>query len=171
MSVYLCSLFGAIVADCFWGKFKTIFWFSIVYAVGSLSIAFGSVDELNFPPRELTILGLVLVAIGSGGIKPCVSAFGGEQFKLPEQKQQLARFFSIFYFVINFGSVLSTFITPLLRTMNCLGEEDCFPAGFGLPAILMIISIFIFTSGYSKYRKLSPQGNMLVKVYKCIRVS
>ena len=171
MFLYLCSLFGAILADSFWGKFKTIFILSIVYAFGSLTMAIGSVEQWKLPPRELTFIGLLLIAIGSGGIKPCVSAFGGEQFKLPEQQQQLLKYFSIFYFAINFGSTLSTFITPLLRRMSCFGMEECWVAGFGLPAALMIISIVIFASGYSMYKIIPPQGNMLVKVCQCIWVS
>lgn len=92
----------------------------------------------------MTIAGLLCIAIGSGGIKPCVSAFGGDQFKLPEQLKQLAAFFSVFYFAINAGSLISTFLTPILRAdMPCFGDMDCFPLAFGVPAALMSISIGI----------------------------
>jgi solute carrier family 15 (oligopeptide transporter), member 1 len=93
------------------------------------------------PVRALTMIGLLLIAIGSGGIKPCVSAFGGDQFKLPEQIKQLAVFFSVFYFSINLGSFISTSVTPILRDVRCLGEDNCFALAFGVPAILMVISI------------------------------
>lgn len=169
--VYLCSIFGAILADSFWGKFKTIFWLSLVYACGSTCVAVGSFEPFGLPAKEYTIIGLLLIALGSGGIKPCVSAFGGEQFKIPEQAEQLARFFSVFYFAINAGSLLSTLITPLLRNQSCFGMDECYTAGFGLPAILMIISIVIFASGFSMYRMVPPQGNMIVKVAKCVGVS
>ena len=65
--------------------------------------------------RSFSLIGLLLIAIGTGGIKPCVSAFGGDQFKLPEQERQLQTFFSVFYFSINAGSLISTFITPIFR--------------------------------------------------------
>lgn len=88
------------------------------------------------------MLGLALVAFGSGGIKPCVAAFGGDQFKLPEQAAQMTTFFSIFYFAINCGSLISSTITPILRhDVSCFGEDDCFPLAFGVPGILMILSI------------------------------
>lgn len=67
-----------------------------------------------FTFREFSILGLVLIAIGTGGIKPCVSAFGGDQFNSGEDSL-LEKFFSVFYFSINAGSLLSMFITPRLR--------------------------------------------------------
>lgn len=91
---------------------------------------------------ELTIIGLLLIAIGTGGIKPCVSAFGGDQFKIPEQAKQLATFFSLFYLAINAGSLISTTITPILREdVHCFGELECFSLGFGVPGVLMVIAI------------------------------
>jgi len=112
---------------------------------------------------------LILIAFGSGGIKPCVAAFGGEQFKMPEQAKQLATFFSLFYFSINAGSLLSTFLTPILRDVKCMQMDSCFPLGFGFPVILMTLSIILFLSG--KYRTIPAQGNMFVKILKCICVS
>lgn len=92
--------------------------------------------------RYLALLGLLLIAIGTGGIKPCVSSFGGDQFQLPAQEDYLQKFFSIFYFSINAGSLISTAITPELRkSVQCFGRDTCFPMAFGLPASLMIISI------------------------------
>lgn len=88
------------------------------------------------------MIGLVLIAVGTGGIKPCVSAFGGDQFKMPEQAKQLATFFSLFYMAINAGSLLSTTLTPILREdVHCFGEETCFSLAFGVPGALMVVSI------------------------------
>ena len=61
------------------------------------------------------MIGLALIGIGTGGIKPCVAAFGGDQFD-ESQVEQLTRFFSIFYFIINVGSLLSMLLTPILRS-------------------------------------------------------
>jgi len=84
----------------------------------------------------------LLTSIGAGGIKPCVSSFGGDQFVLPGQEDQLRKFFSIFYFSVNVGALLSTFITPELRkSVQCFDQDSCFPLAFGVPAVLMLISI------------------------------
>lgn len=81
-------------------------------------------------------------ALGSGGIKPCVAAFGGDQFKMPEQAKYMLTFFSLFYFSINLGSFISTFITPILRSdVKCFQEDDCYPLAFGVPGALMVLSI------------------------------
>ncbi|KAL7030433.1 hypothetical protein ACKWTF_006657 [Chironomus riparius] len=164
--VYLFCIFGAILADSWWGKFNTIVWLSIVYVMGNSILTLGSIEPCHMPPKTFTFIGLVLIAIGSGGIKPCVAAFGGEQFKMPEQAKQLATFFSLFYFSINAGSLISTFITPILRDVKCMDMDDCFPLGFGLPVVLMMLSIVLFLSG--KYKTKPAEGNMFVKVLKCI---
>jgi len=69
-----------------------------------------------------------------------VSAFGGDQFILPQQERQLAMFFSLFYFAINTGSLISTVLTPVIRDTKCF-ENDCYFVAFLVPAILMILSI------------------------------
>lgn len=86
------------------------------------------------------MVGLFLIAVGTGGIKPCVSAFGGDQFILPQQERYLAMFFSLFYFSINTGSLISTLLTPVLRESECFGN-DCYFLAFLVPAVLMILSI------------------------------
>ncbi|XP_026687106.1 peptide transporter family 1-like [Diaphorina citri] len=125
---YFFPIFGGIIADTFLGKFN-----SLIYVPNHLQLSVRS---------ELSLFGLLLIAIGTGGIKPCVSSFGGDQFVLPQQKDQLDKFFSFFYFAINAGSLISTFITPIFREdLKCFGEDSCFPAAFGVPAALMLVSI------------------------------
>ncbi|KAJ6638650.1 Peptide transporter family 1 [Pseudolycoriella hygida] len=167
--VYFCPLFGAIIADSFLGRFKTILYLSLVYAIGSIVISVGAIPPLHLPASTVTVLGLMFIAIGTGGIKPCVAAFGGDQFKIPEQAKMLATFFSLFYMSINAGSLISTTVTPILREdVHCFGEEDCFSLAFGVPGVLMITSIIVFIIGRSFYKIEKPSGNMFVMVSKCI---
>lgn len=85
---------------------------------------------------------LLIIAAGTGGIKPCVSSFGGDQFVIPQQQKYLDNFFFIFYLSINIGAALSNFITPVLRTkVKCFERDTCYPLAFGLPGILMVIAI------------------------------
>lgn len=106
--IFFAGLPGAIIADSFIVKFKTISGLSIVYVTGSCLIAAGAVEVWGLPAVVLTSVGLFLVAVGSGGIKPCVTSFGANQFKLPEQARSLTRYFSIFYFVSNLDSLASS---------------------------------------------------------------
>jgi solute carrier family 15 (oligopeptide transporter), member 1 len=150
---------------------RTILYLSCVYALGSIFITFGAIPTLNLPAQTMTIIGLLLIGFGSGGIKPCVAAFGGDQFKIPEQAKQLATFFSFFYFSINAGSLISTTLTPILREdVHCFGDLDCFSLAFGVPGALMIVSIVVFVAGKSMYTVKKPEGNVIVDVSKCIWV-
>lgn len=170
MLCYFFPLLGAIVADSFWGKFNTIFYLSIVYAIGNIVLSFASTAYQTIPYTELSLIGLLLISIGTGGIKPCVSSFGGDQFILPDQQLHLQRFFSVFYFAINAGSLISTFLTPILRNnVKCLDQPTCFPLAFGTPAVLMIVSVVIFVCGKSMYIIKKPKENIIVIFFSCIK--
>ncbi|XP_037725509.1 peptide transporter family 1 isoform X1 [Drosophila subpulchrella] len=169
MFVYFLCVFGAIISDSWLGKFKTILYLSMVYICGSVLLTLGAIGPLNLPVETFTMLGLALIALGSGGIKPCVSAFGGDQFKVPEQVKQITSFFSLFYFSINAGSLISTTVTPILREdVSCFNDINCYPLAFGVPAVLMIVSVIIFVLGRSLYKMKPPAGNMVVLVSSTI---
>lgn len=104
--------------------------------------AFDHTYWLIFIFRIIALLGLFLISVGTGGIKPCVFTFGGDQFRLPEQEKQLLHYTTKFMFAINVGALFSTFLTPELRqSVHCLGRDTCFPLAFGVPAVLMLTAI------------------------------
>ena len=116
-SAYFFTLFGGIISDSLLGRYMTILTLSLVYCAGMAVLAgsaFPVFDGSGSGAATWFLIGLTLVAFGTGGIKPCVSAFGGDQFH-PSQVQAISTYFSIFYFAINAGSVLSMFITPIMR--------------------------------------------------------
>ncbi|NXV79570.1 S15A1 protein, partial [Atlantisia rogersi] len=177
---YLTPILGALIADSWLGKFKTIVSLSIVYTIGQAVMAVSSINDLTDHNRDgtpdvvtvhvaLSMIGLILIALGTGGIKPCVSAFGGDQFEDHQEKQR-SRFFSIFYLSINAGSLLSTIITPILRAQECgiHSKQRCYPLAFGVPAALMAIALVVFIVGSGMYKKVKPQGNIMIQVSKCI---
>lgn len=147
MMVYFMCIFGGILSDVWLGKFRTILYLSILYSFGSTVLSISSISTLNLSPKINMFIGLALIVIGSGGIKPCVAAFGGDQFKMPEQAALIATYFSVFFFAVSAGSLISTIITPILRAdVHCFGQTDCFPLAFGVPAVLMLVSIGKFNS-------------------------
>ncbi|KAL2081631.1 hypothetical protein ACEWY4_023484 [Coilia grayii] len=177
---YLTPILGAIIADSWLGKFKTIIYLSIVYAVGQVVMAISAIHDITDADRDgkpdnitihvaLSMVGLLLIALGTGGIKPCVSAFGGDQFE-DHQTRQRSTFFSVFYLCINAGSLLSTIITPILRGQECgiHSQQKCYPLAFGVPAALMVVALVVFIAGSSMYVKTAPKGNIMLDVSKCI---
>lgn len=177
---YLTPILGAIVADSWLGKFKTIIYLSIVYALGQIAMAVSAIHDITDEDRNgipdnitlhvaLSMVGLFLIALGTGGIKPCVAAFGGDQFA-NHQENQRRTFFSVFYLCINGGSLLSTIITPILRAQTCgiHTKMECYPLAFGVPAALMVVALAVFIVGSPMYYKDKPQGNIMGAVCRCI---
>ncbi|MCM2349815.1 MAG: POT family MFS transporter [Bacteriovoracaceae bacterium] len=139
---YLFPILGAYISDRFWGKYKTILYLSLVYCLGHAVLAI-------WETKLGLYWGLGLIAIGSGGIKPCVSAHVGDQFKA-NQKHLLKKVFELFYFMINFGSFFSTLVTPW--TLKAYGPS----IAFGIPGVLMLIATFIFWMGRNEFVHVPP---------------
>lgn len=140
---YLLPMFGGMVADWFWGKYRTILTLSLVYAAGSVLVALSVNNEVMFTSA------LMLIALGAGGIKPCVSANVGDQFD-ESNKHLISKAFDLFYASINVGSVMSILLIPYLKAK--FGPM----IAFGVPAIAMLIAVFFFWAGRNKYRRVPP---------------
>lgn len=147
-SIYFTPFLGAILSDFFLGKYKTILNLSLIYSVGCIALA---VDQT----RIGLVIGLTLIAIGSGGIKPCVSANVGDQFG-SKNAHLLSKVFGWFYFSINAGSLLSMFITPIL--LEICGLHWGPRVAFGVPGIFMLAATFIFWLGRYKFVHIPPSG-------------
>ena len=154
-SAYFFPVIGGIVADAFLGKYLTILLLSLVYCAGHLCLALmdmpGPFLEATLAPRGWLLAGLALVAIGSGGIKPCVSAHVGDQFG-QSNRHLLERVFGWFYFAINFGSFFSTLLTPWLLAHVGPGWA------FGVPGVLMALATIVFWSGRHRFVHVPPRG-------------
>ncbi|KAF5300977.1 hypothetical protein FQR65_LT09021 [Abscondita terminalis] len=168
MICYVVPIAGAVCADSYLGRYRTILYFSLIYLTGNILMCLASVPCPEIPPMIFTYLGLSLIASGTGGIKPCVAAFGGDQFHLPQQQDLLQQFFSIFYFSINLGGFVGMILTPILRkSVTCFGEDTCYPLGFGFPALLMVLALVLFMLGKPFYRLKTPKDNVMLKFMRC----
>ena len=145
-AVYFLPIFGAILAEGLIGKYNTIFWLSIVYCFGHFALALNDT-------RLGLLLGLGLIAIGSGGIKPCVSANVGDQFG-ESNKHLLSKVFGWFYFSINAGSFISTLLCPFLLADPRFGPRWA----FGIPGVAMVIATIFFWAGRKKFVHIPPAG-------------
>ncbi|EHQ30631.1 POT-type proton-dependent oligopeptide transporter [Mucilaginibacter paludis] len=142
---YALPFLGGLMADWFFGKYKVIFYISLVYCAGHLCLALFE-DKL-----EVFQYGLLLIAIGAGGIKSCVTANLGDQFTAAN-RHLLSKVYSWFYFSINAGSVLSTVMIPLIYANY--GPKWA----FGIPGILMALAALIFFLGRKNYVNVPPSG-------------
>jgi proton-dependent oligopeptide transporter, POT family len=143
IGVYFFPLLGGWLSDRFFGKYQTILWLSLVYCVGHLCLALFESNATGF------YVGLFLIALGSGGIKPLVSAFVGDQFT--QHNKHLAKIvYDVFYWTINFGSFFASLLMPRIL------KEHGAAWAFGIPGILMAIATLIYWLGRHKYVRTAP---------------
>ncbi len=143
IGVYFFPLLGGWLSDRFFGKYRTTLWLSLVYCLGFVLLSLSTDNRTGFYG------GLFLIALGSGGIKPLVSAFVGDQFD--QSNKHLAKVvYDAFYWTINFGSFFASLLMPIfLRSYG--------PAiAFGIPGALMFIATFVFWLGRNKYVMVPP---------------
>jgi POT family proton-dependent oligopeptide transporter len=148
-AVYLTPLLGALLSDGLLGKYRTIILLSIVYTLGHFALA---LDDT----RLGLAIGLGLIAIGAGGIKPCVSAHVGDQFGATNC-HLLPRVFGWFYFSINLGAFASSLLTPWL--LNNYGAA----AAFAVPGVLMLLATLTFRAGRHKFVHIPPGGKHFIR--------
>ena len=106
IGVYFFPLLGGWLADRYFGKYHTILWFSLIYCAGHACLALFENNATGF------YTGLFLIALGSGGIKPLVVSFCGDQFD-QTNKSKAKVVFDAFYWIINFGSFFASLLAPL----------------------------------------------------------
>ncbi len=141
--VYFLPVLGAILADGFLGKYWTILSLSIVYCLGNLTLAcMATAWGIAIGQRMMLLIGLVLICLGAGGIKPCVSANVGDQFG-ESNKHLLSKMFGWFYFSINAGSFISSILCPWLLANPKWGPGWA----FGIPGIAMLFFFILFFWG------------------------
>ncbi|KHO16686.1 peptide permease [Acinetobacter baumannii] len=130
-SMYLMTVFGGWVADNWLGQARAVWYGSIIIALGHLSIALSSLFNQSF-----FYLGLVLIVLGTGLFKTCISVIVGTLYKTHDARRDAG--FSIFYMGINMGSFIAPLITGLLV------QNHGWHLGFGIGGIGMLIALLIF---------------------------
>src|SRR6267378_1403818 len=154
MGVYALPVLGAILADGLLGKYRTILSLSIVYCLGNLTLACMATSwGIGIGQRTMLVIGLSLICLGAGGIKPCVSANVGDQFG-ESNKHLLSKMFGWFYFSINAGSFISSILCPWMLANGTLGVRWA----FGIPGIAMVIATIFFWAGRKKMVHVPATG-------------
>ncbi|KDO69968.1 hypothetical protein CISIN_1g021653mg [Citrus sinensis] len=171
----LTPLIGAFVADAYAGRFWTITIASIIYQIGMICLTISAIlPQLRPPPCEgeqvcqeankgqvaILYVSLLLAALGSGGIRPCVVAFGADQFDEtdPKQATKTWKYFNWYYFVM--GAAILVAVTVLVYIQDNIG----WGWGLGIPTFAMFLSIIAFLIGYPLYRNLDPAGSPFTRL-------
>ncbi|KAF9584487.1 peptide transporter ptr2 [Lunasporangiospora selenospora] len=172
---YATTIFGAIVADKWLGKFKTILIFAVLYTLGLSLLSVSAIDSLKgtvgYPLYMVALY--VMISWGTGGIKSNVSAFAAEQVpteNYPHPTRSgvtinhsvtVERIFRYFYMAINVGGLLGQGITPTV-------SDTSYAYAYMIPAIAFVIGTIIFATGRKRYYDRPPNGSILGKTFRCI---
>ncbi len=147
--IYFTPLAGAWLADRFLGRYNCILYISLFYCLGHATLALGDLSSDVDVRKAVLFVGLGIIALGSGGIKPCVSAFVGDQMQ-GRSASDITRMYSAFYWSINLGSFFSFLVIPYLK------DAYGYPVAFGVPGIFMGLATLIFWLGRRKYLHREP---------------
>ncbi|KAJ8459791.1 hypothetical protein OPV22_032717 [Ensete ventricosum] len=178
---YIMPLLGAILADAYWGRYWTIAVFSTIYFVGMATLTLSAsvpafkpspcvesvCPEASAVQYVIFFVGLYLIALGTGGIKPCVSSFGADQFDDtdPRERMKKGSFFNWFYFSINIGALISSSFLVWV-------QDNCgWGLGFGIPTLFMGLAIISFFFGTPLYRFQKPGGSPLIRMCQVVVAS
>jgi len=167
---------GAWIADSYWGRFRTILVFSWVYLAGMLLLALSAAHPALTPARGeaasalqfgVLYLSLYVVAVGTGGIKPNVSAFGADQFdpRDPRDARDKESFFNWFYFSVNIGSLIASLLIVYVQ------EQISWAIGFAIPGGAMLLSVAVFMGGTARYKHSAPSESPIARVVRVVAAS
>ncbi|XP_058079792.1 protein NRT1/ PTR FAMILY 8.3-like isoform X2 [Magnolia sinica] len=178
---YLMPLLGAVLADAYWGRYWTIAIFSTIYFIGMCMLTLSASIPALKPPScmgsicpsaspvqyAVFFFGLYMIALGTGGIKPCVSSFGADQFDDTDLTERVKKgsFFNWFYFSINIGALISSSLIVWI-------QDNCgWGLGFGIPTLFMGLAIGSFFSGTILYRFQKPGGSPITRMCQVVVAS
>ncbi|KAL8525722.1 hypothetical protein ACS0TY_015096 [Phlomoides rotata] len=177
---YVMPLVGAFLADAYLGRYWTIASFSIIYVIGMTLLTLSASvpglrpkcrtkEDCTATSSQTTVcfVALYLVALGTGGIKPCVSSYGADQFDDADEveKGHKSSFFNWFYFSINIGALVASSVLVWIQVNVGWGW------GFGVPAVAMAIAVVFFFSGTRLYRYQKPGGSPLTRLCQVVVAS
>ncbi|KAG0549958.1 hypothetical protein BDA96_01G298600 [Sorghum bicolor] len=174
---FFTPLFGGFIADTYWGRYWTIVGFFPLYVVAmvvliasaSLPIFSTSSDHGGSVHRAFVYLGMYIAAIASGGVKPCTSSFGADQFDTNDHAELVTKgsFFSWYFFLINTSNLLSGTVIVWLQ------DNVGWAVSYVIPTVLMLICFPAFLAGSRVYRfrkmGVSPLTSILQVVVAAVR--
>ncbi|RMX37229.1 hypothetical protein pdam_00011389 [Pocillopora damicornis] len=167
MTSYFTGVIGAMIADSWLGKYRTIAYTLFLYSISEILLTLTSVDTIGQRNSVGPLISLFAMAIACGNIKPCLAAFGGDQFR-KDQEHMLELFFAMFYASVNVGAVLCMWFIPMVRTdVQCFGR-DCYPVVFAINTVLIITATLSLVAGKRLYTLKDPAGNVMIRVFKII---
>ncbi|KAI9230047.1 MAG: MFS peptide transporter [Piptocephalis tieghemiana] len=180
---YITPFLGAVIADQYLGKYRTIILFSSIYLAGLAILTATSVPSsldagAGFPGL---MVAMVIIALGTGGIKSIVSPMAADQYPRPKSPYgdvkvlpsgehvvvdpnlSIQHMYNWFYWSINIGALMGGIVCPKLEQL-----AD-FWVAYLAPCIVFSLSITLFILGRKRYVQVPPTGSIILKAVRCIK--
>jgi solute carrier family 15 (peptide/histidine transporter), member 3/4 len=159
---YVTPLLGGLIADTYLGRYKTVLYFSLLYAAGLYFVLLASTP--GDAKEYLVFPAMYIIALGTGGIKPNVCTLGADQFdeKYSQDRKEKESFFNWFYWSVNMASVIAlTAIAYICQfgVPGLGGERWGFFVGYSIPCVFMTVAIVVFVAGTARYVMHPPQAS------------
>ncbi|KAG9288836.1 hypothetical protein G9A89_001160 [Geosiphon pyriformis] len=173
---YITPILGAIIGDKYWGKYKTILFFSGVYLIGIAALILSAIPSVIHADASLPILifALLIISMGNGGLKANVTAMVAEQYTISrpfirktntgekvivDPNLTVQSIFHWFYIAISCGG-----LSPIITTN--LEKYKSFWFAFCIPFLVSTLGIFILLAGKQEYVLTSPKGSILIDAFR-----
>eukprot|EP00250_Pteridium_aquilinum_P007446 c17158_g1_i1 orf=101-1948(+) len=170
-------IFGAFIADAYLGRFRTIAYLSAFYVTGMIMLTLsasltalrpGSCTSDSSCPKATSaqlaffFISLYLIAIGTAGVKPCLEAFGADQYdeEDPAERKSKSSFFNWWYFGLTVGAFLAFTVIVYVE------DNVSWGVGYGILASLITVASLVFLAGTPTYRNRIPGGSSLVGIFQ-----
>ncbi|KAF2105621.1 POT family-domain-containing protein [Lophiotrema nucula] len=180
---YFTPLFGAYLADQYWGRYKTIQYANIISIIGHVILIISAIPQVIIHPQAalgIFFVGLIIMGVGTGGFKSNISPLIAEQYK--DQKAYVrikksgakeivdpavttARIYIYFYFLINCGSLTGSL--AMVYSEHYVG----FWLSYTLPTICYLICPGVLLYFKKHYKLAPPTGSVMGKAWKLIRLA
>ncbi|KAI9805364.1 MAG: peptide transporter ptr2 [Piccolia ochrophora] len=178
---YVTPILGAIVSDQYLGKYKTILVFSVVYVIGTIILFLTSLPMSiqNNAALGGLITAMIVIGLGTGGIKSNVSPLIAEQYRgtkstirtlkngqrvIIDPAVTIQRIYMIFYLCINVGSLSAIATTELELHVG-------FWSAYLLPMLMFFIGFFVLIAGRKKYVVRPPKGSVIIHAFKVLWIA
>lgn len=164
---FFTPVIGGWIADTLLGRYNTIFGSSLLYVVGTVVLTlttynYPSAYALNTSHKEgFLAVSLILISIGTGGIKANVSPMGADQVE-EEGAEMVQKFFDWFYWFIQIGAFLAYSVVAYVQ------QEVSFFYGYLITAVSMALATILLLLGRNHYIVHPPKGSCLADTFRII---
>ncbi|KAJ3703010.1 hypothetical protein LUZ61_006715 [Rhynchospora tenuis] len=158
---FLTTLIGAYLSDSYWGNYSTICGFWIIYLSGLVILTTSASLSIMKHSAFFTFLGLYMISLGAGSIKPCLSTFGADQFDNTDRRAKAA-FFSWYFLSVRVAALFASTVIVWIQ------ENYGWTIGFSIPTLLAGIAFMVLMAGSRYYRYRKPNGSPFTRLCQVI---